>query len=514
MSNGQADFFRNMLPYARRVSELTGIDPRLVLAQSALETGYGRSTPNFNFFGIKAPQGQGASLMTSEFENGQMVSRNEPFRTYESPAGSFQDYANLMLRAPRYRPVLEARTLEDQIAAMAASGYATDPEYGSKLSQIASGINLDDPGLIASDAMTAIGRGPDVSGMTATARPRPAMNGQPTTPGLLAQGVAPERPRRDIGNILDQLAVGFAGMSLRPNQGVVQMAQQRIGQRQEQQQTQRERNATAEWLRSQGRSDLADGVLNGGISGAQALAIMQRDVAGSAAPANFRSLQLQAEQAGLEPGTPEYQQFMLYGGAARDTTPAAFAALDAQARAAGFEPGTPEYQNFMRTRGAGDVAAARAAGTASGEAAINLTGARVAADRTLTLIDLVKNDPALSAMTGPIQGRLPNISADAQRFASRMQQLQGAAFLEAYNMLRGGGQITEVEGQKAEAAIARLNQAQSEQDFLEALREYEDAVRTGIQKLEAQAGAAGGTTAVATPAAPSAPAENDPLGLR
>jgi hypothetical protein len=273
MSNGQADFFRNMLPYARRVSELTGIDPRLVLAQSALETGYGRSAPNFNFFGIKAPQGQGASLMTSEFENGQMVSRNEPFRTYESPAGSFQDYANLMLRAPRYRPVLEARTLEDQIAAMAASGYATDPEYGSKLSQIASGINLDDPGLIASDAMTAIGRGPDVSGMTATARPRPAMNGQPTTPGLLAQGVAPERPRRDIGNILDQLAVGFAGMSLRPNQGIVQMAQQRIGQRQEQQQTERERNATLEWLSQSGLPNaelLIGGVRAGAITPADA----------------------------------------------------------------------------------------------------------------------------------------------------------------------------------------------------------------------------------------------------
>jgi len=102
------------------------------------------------------------------------------------------------------------------------------------------------------------------------------MNGQPTTPGLLAQGAAPERPRRDIGNILDQLAVGFAGMSLRPNQGIVQMAQQRIGQRQEQQQTQQERNATAEWLRSQGRNDLADGVLNGGITGAQAMQMVQR----------------------------------------------------------------------------------------------------------------------------------------------------------------------------------------------------------------------------------------------
>ena len=267
MSNGQADFFRNMLPYARRVSELTGIDPRLVLAQSALETGYGRSAPNFNFFGIKAPRGQGASLMTSEFENGRMVSRSEPFRTYDSPAGSFEDYANLMLRAPRYRPVLEARTLEDQIAAMAGSGYATDPEYGNKLSQIASRINLDDPGLIASDAMAAIGRGPDVSGMTATGRSRPAMNGQPTTPGLLAQGAAPERPRRDIGNILDQLAVGFAGMSLRPNQGIVDLARSRI----EERQTQGRRNATADWLESQGFGTFAEGVRQGAISASDAL---------------------------------------------------------------------------------------------------------------------------------------------------------------------------------------------------------------------------------------------------
>jgi hypothetical protein len=99
------------------------------------------------------------------------------------------------------------------------------------------------------------------------------MNGQPTTPGLLAQGVAPERPRRDIGNILDQLAVGFAGMSLRPNQGIVQMAQQRIGQRQEQQQTERERNATLEWLSQSGLPNaelLIGGVRAGAITPADA----------------------------------------------------------------------------------------------------------------------------------------------------------------------------------------------------------------------------------------------------
>ena len=288
MSNGQADFFRNMLPYARRVSELTGIDPRLVLAQSALETGYGRSAPNFNFFGIKAPQGQGASLLTSEFENGQMVRRNEPFRTYASPAESFQDYANLMLNAPRYRPVREAQTLEDQIAAMAASGYATDPNYGNLLTQIASRINLDDPGLIASDVMTALGRGPDVSGMTATGRPRPDMNGQPAPTGLLAQGAAPQRPRRDIGNILDQLAVGFAGMSLRPNQGIIDLAQSRIEQRREEQQTQRERNATLQWLAQSGLPNAE--ILIGGV---QAGALTPTD----AARTGFQLLKTQSEAA-------------------------------------------------------------------------------------------------------------------------------------------------------------------------------------------------------------------------
>ena len=69
-----------------------------------------------------------------------------------------------------------------------------------------------------------------------------------------------------------------------------------------------------------------------------------------------------------------------------------------------------------------------------------------------------------------------------------MDQLQGTAFLEAYNMLRGGGQITEVEGKKAEAAMARLRTAQSEADYRAALMDFRNAVETGISKLEARAG--------------------------
>lgn len=273
-----ADFFRNLLPYARRVSELTGVDPRLVLAQSALETGYGRSAPGQNYFGIKAPSGQGQGLLTQEYEGGQMVQRREPFRTYENPAQSFEDYANLLLRNERYRPVREARTIEDQIRAMGASGYATDPEYANKLRSIAMGIDLNDPALIASDAMGAIGRGPDTSRMMATTEARPAMNGRQMTPGLLAQDAAaaaqpmpaqPQAPGRDYGNLFDALAIGLSGMSMRPNQGLIQLAQSRIKRRQ----TQAERNATADWLESQGMTQQAEAVRRGVLTGAEALSM-------------------------------------------------------------------------------------------------------------------------------------------------------------------------------------------------------------------------------------------------
>ena len=149
-----AEYFKQMLPYARSVSERIGIDPRLVLAQSALETGYGKSAPGMNYFGIK---GQGQSLPTTEFENGSITNTTADFRTYENPMQSFQDYASLLLNNSRYDPVLAAKTLEEQIAAMGQSGYATDPGYASKLQNIASKIDLDDPSHIADETLRSLG---------------------------------------------------------------------------------------------------------------------------------------------------------------------------------------------------------------------------------------------------------------------------------------------------------------------------------------------------------------------
>ena len=157
------EFYSTFLPYAEAVSARTGLDPRLVLAQAALETGYGKSAPGMNYFGIKSHgRSGGNTLQTQEFEGGRMVSQPASFRGYESPEQSFQDYADFLLSNPRYRGVLSASGIENQIAEMARSGYATDPQYGIKLASIASNFDPNAAPIIASDTMGAIGAYPSI----------------------------------------------------------------------------------------------------------------------------------------------------------------------------------------------------------------------------------------------------------------------------------------------------------------------------------------------------------------
>lgn len=207
--------------------------------------------------------------------------------------------------------------------------------------------------------------------------------------------------------------------------------------------------------------------------------------AGADQPSSFVALDLQAQAAGLAPGSPEYQQFMLAGGKpGGGEGPAAFQALHMQAEAAGFPQGTPEYQQFMATRGAGLVEAAKTEAKGTAEARAQLPGARqMAADVSKQVDDLLA-DPYLDSMLGPVNSRLPNVSSDAARVRARMDQLQGGAFLQARQLLKGGGAITDFEGQKAEAAFLRMNAAQSRKDYELALREFQEAVMSGVKKLE------------------------------
>jgi flagellum-specific peptidoglycan hydrolase FlgJ len=116
---------------------------RLGTAQSALETGYGKHTAGSqNYFGIKARPGEGGSgVATQEFINGKMVTVNDKFRKYGSMQESAADYVKFLQENKRYKDVLNSGTLEEAIAAQSKTGYATDPNYGAKLSSIAGKVS-------------------------------------------------------------------------------------------------------------------------------------------------------------------------------------------------------------------------------------------------------------------------------------------------------------------------------------------------------------------------------------
>ena len=140
-------FVSELTPYAEQASRETGIPAKFMLAQAALETGWGRKTltnedgtPSHNLFGIKAGRGWNGKVarsMTTEYENGVAVKKREPFRAYNSYAESFKDYANLISTNPRYQRVLENGIDAAGFAqGLQNAGYATDPQYAAKLKRI------------------------------------------------------------------------------------------------------------------------------------------------------------------------------------------------------------------------------------------------------------------------------------------------------------------------------------------------------------------------------------------
>lgn len=137
-----------------------------------------------------------------------------------------------------------------------------------------------------------------------------------------------------------------------------------------------------------------------------------------------------------------------------------------------------------------DVAGAAeqtADGKARSEAKAALPAIQSASDQMLATIDSLANDAYLPSMLGPINSRTPNLTSDAARVQSKMDQINGQTFLQAFNALKGGGAITEIEGQKATEAMARLNTAQSLEDYQAALAELRGVVTRGIANARAKA---------------------------
>jgi flagellar protein FlgJ len=144
---GPEDFIASLYPFAKEVESKTGIDARLMLAQSALETGWGKhpilkkdGSPSFNLFGIKANsawEGEAAEITTTEFRGGLAMKEQANFRTYSSYEDSFNDYAQFLRTNDRYQ---DALAISDQPKAFAKelqdAGYATDPNYAEKIGSI------------------------------------------------------------------------------------------------------------------------------------------------------------------------------------------------------------------------------------------------------------------------------------------------------------------------------------------------------------------------------------------
>jgi len=147
-------FVRALVPYAEQAAARLGVSARALLAQAALETGWGAHIPNradgqpsFNLFGIKTGSSwRGASVQvpTMEFVGGVPVRRQDQFRAYPSPAAAFHDYAQLLLSSPSYKQTLNrGENIRGFAEALASSGYATDPHYADKLIKVAESSQMN-----------------------------------------------------------------------------------------------------------------------------------------------------------------------------------------------------------------------------------------------------------------------------------------------------------------------------------------------------------------------------------
>jgi len=139
-------FVSRMLPAAQQASQATGVPAQLIMAQAALESGWGKreiraedGKTSFNVFGIKADKswkGPVVETTTTEYVNGAAQKTQARFRAYGSYEESFTDYAKFLTSNPRYANVLATADPAEAAHGLQRAGYATDPNYGGKLVRI------------------------------------------------------------------------------------------------------------------------------------------------------------------------------------------------------------------------------------------------------------------------------------------------------------------------------------------------------------------------------------------
>jgi len=135
----------------------------------------------------------------------------------------------------------------------------------------------------------------------------------------------------------------------------------------------------------------------------------------------------------------------------------------------------------------GEVARKKETGQVLGKGDAAVPGALENAQFIKKTIGAIENHPGLkwgTGLTGTVMRRVPG--TDEYDFQASVDQLKGRAFIDAFEALRGGGQISNVEGEKATGAKARMDTAQSEKAFREALRDYSDVVNSAVNRILGQ----------------------------
>ena len=142
--NSPQDFIDQVLPYAKVAARQLGVNPLVLIAQAAMETGWGKrmvsdaaGNSSNNLFNIKANSawnGDSVEVATLEYKNGTPRKELAQFRQYSSIADSFKDYVNLLQNSPRYQSALSVASDAKQfLRELHGAGYATDPLYSQKI---------------------------------------------------------------------------------------------------------------------------------------------------------------------------------------------------------------------------------------------------------------------------------------------------------------------------------------------------------------------------------------------
>ncbi|TMP10387.1 flagellar assembly peptidoglycan hydrolase FlgJ [Pseudoalteromonas sp. S3178] len=146
-------FVSSVWEHAKTAAQKIGLNPAVMVAQAALETGWGKhiisksdggsSNNLFNIKSDKSWEGDKASKVTLEFEQGTAVKKQASFRAYDSIKDSVNDFVDFLTQNPRYEEALQNTAKPNEfLDSLQKAGYATDPNYASKIKKVLNSSEL------------------------------------------------------------------------------------------------------------------------------------------------------------------------------------------------------------------------------------------------------------------------------------------------------------------------------------------------------------------------------------